>query len=103
MTTSVDSTYVSWPNSVTPFTDKYGNKIPTNLWLCNEGGDWYAIVTTIFEKVGNDKVARLVTAYKVSKDLFPTIDKYLEYLTANWGAKLIDYSINAGQIFIQPK
>ena len=73
------------------------------MWMCFDGFDWYAIVTTVFEKVGGDKVARLVTAYKVSKDLFPTIDDFFKYIGDKWGAVAITYSIEAGKIFLQPK
>lgn len=85
------------------FTDKFGKNIPTNMWMCFDGFDWYAIVTTVFEKIGGDKVARLVTAYKVSKDLFPTIDDFFKYIGEKWGAVAITYSIEAGKIFLQPK
>lgn len=85
------------------FTDKFGRNVPTNMWMCFDGFDWYAIVTTVFEKVGADKVARLVTAYRVSKDLFPTIDDFFRYVGDKWGAVSINYSIEAGKIFLQPK
>jgi hypothetical protein len=86
------------------FKDGYtGKDIPTNLWLCKNGDDWYAIVTTIFEKVGGNKIAKLVTAYKVSKDIFPTIESYITHITNKWGAIKISYAIEAGNIFLQPK
>ena len=86
------------------FTDsKSGKLIPTNLWMCQDVDGWYAVVTTVFEKVGNDKVARLVTAYKISSEIFPTIDDYIQHIVSKWGAVAISYSISAGQIFIQPK
>lgn len=85
------------------FVGQNGNQVPTNVWLCFDGFDWYAVVTTIFENVGADKVARLVTAYKISKDLFPTLDDYLSYLKVQWYAREITYAISAGQIFLQPK
>jgi hypothetical protein len=85
------------------FKDSFGNVIPTNVWLCFDGTDWYAIVSTVFEKVGGNHVARLVTAYKVSKDLFPNIADYVKYLGSNWGARQINYIIEAGTILISPK
>ncbi len=80
-----------------------GKDIPTNLWLCKDGDDWYAIVTTVFEKVGVNKIARLVTAYKVSKDIFPTIESYVQHIVSKWGAIAISYKISGGDIFLQPK
>jgi len=86
------------------FSDTKSNKqIPTTLFLCQDVDGWYAIVTTIFEKVGNDKIARLVTAYKISTEIFPTIDDYIQHIASKWGAIAINYTINAEQIFIQPK
>lgn len=85
------------------FKNKDGSDIPTNLWLCFDGNDWYAIVTTFFEKVAGNKVARLVTSYKVSKDLFPQISDYINYIASKWGAVEIAYKINSGDIFLQPK
>jgi hypothetical protein len=83
--------------------NRTNNQIPTNLWLCFDGKDYFAIVTTIFEKIGNDKVAKLVTAYKVATDLFPSIDDFIQYLISKWQAIEINYSIEAGEIFLNPK
>lgn len=85
------------------FKDTNGNKIPTNLWLCFNGKDWYAIVTTTFEKIAGNKVARLVTAYKISKESFPTIDSFITYIQENWFAREIIYQIKAGDLLLQPK
>lgn len=82
---------------------KEGNYIPTNVWLCFDGKEWFAIVTTIFETIGNDKVARLVTAYKVTKDIFPTIVEYVKYISEKWGAKEIKYIIEAGEFYLRPR
>lgn len=88
----------------TGFTDPLrGGNIPTNVWLCFDGVDWYAIVSTAFEKVGGNHIARLVTAYKVSKELFPTIADYTSYLISKWGAREIAYMIEAGHILLSPK
>lgn len=83
--------------------NKNNSLIPTNLWLCFDGKDWYAIVTTYFEKIGGNKVARLVTAYLIDKNIFPSIEDYIAYVTLKWGATLIDYTIEAGNIILQPK
>jgi len=86
------------------FGDGQGNIIPTNLWLCTNGDDWFAIVSTKFQKIAGNQVARLVTAYKVGKDIFPTIDDFIEYITVKWGAYEINYVIEAGQnILLDPK
>lgn len=85
------------------FKDASGSNIPTSVFLCFDGVDWYAVVTTAFQKVGADKIARLVTAYKVSKDLFPKIENYIDYIARNWNAVEIKYVIEAGQILLQPK
>jgi hypothetical protein len=83
--------------------DDRGNPLPTSLFLCkDDNGKWFAIVTTIWEKVGADKVARLITGYEVAKHLFPCIEDYLAYVTLKWAASAIPYSISAGQIVIQP-
>lgn len=87
----------------TGFINSNGKSIPTNLWMCYDGKDWYSIVTTVFERVGNDKIARLVTAYKIAKDLFPTIDDYIAYIVQKWGAFEIKYIIEAGEIFLNPR
>lgn len=86
------------------FKGSKGEFIPTNLWMCldKDTSDWYAVITTIFEKVGQNKVARLVTAYRVSQDLFPTIDDYIGHITTKWGAVVLNYAINAEKIYLQP-
>lgn len=73
-----------------------GKQIPTNVWICTDGLDFFAIVSTVFEKIGGNNVARLVTAYKVSKEMFPAISDYILYLGTKWGAIEINYIINAG-------
>ncbi len=87
------------------FEDLKTNKtIPTNLWMClDDDGSWYAVVTTIFEKVSGNKVARLVTAYKISTDMFPTINDYIDHIISKWGAIGISYMLNAEKFFLQPK
>lgn len=76
--------------------NKDGSDVPSISWLCFDGKDWYSIVTTLFNKIGNDKVARLFTAYAVDKVDYPTIEKYIEYLSADWSAKLSNYVFNPG-------
>ncbi len=89
----------------TGFKDNITNRdIPTNLWLCqDDDGSWYAVVTTVFEKIKENKVARLITAYRVSTDLFPTINDYINHIVEKWGAIGINYALNSEKIFLQPK
>lgn len=85
------------------FKGSKGEFIPTNLWMCfnKETGDWYTVITTVFEKVGQNKVARLVTAYKISDLIFPNIESYIEHITNKWGAVILNYAINAERIYLQ--
>ena len=85
------------------FTDKSGNQIPTNMWLCFDGKDWYAVVTTHFYRLGGNKIARLVTAYKIAKDIFPQINDFVTYAATKWNAIQISYGIEPGNIILQPK
>jgi len=87
------------------FKGSNGNFIPTNLWMCFDkvNNEWYSVVTTVFEKVGENKVARLITAYRISRDIFPTIGDYIANITTRWGAVVVNYAINAEKIYIQPK
>ncbi len=91
------------------FTDIGGKNVPTNLWMCQDGDKFYAIVTTIFEKIHANfsepaYSARLVTAYLISKDVFPTVNDFIQLITDKWGAREIAYAIQAGeQILLQPK
>lgn len=90
----------------TGFADTKTNKpIPTFAWLCQDiDNSWYAIITTEFiQDISKNNVARLITAYKISRDLFPEIGDYLMYLGEKWGASYISKIIGAGQIYIQPK
>ncbi len=86
------------------FKGSKGEFIPTNLWLCfdKDSGEWYTIITTVFEKVGQNKVAKLVTCYRIAKEIFPTIDDYVEHITNKWGAVILNYAINAEKIYLQP-
>jgi hypothetical protein len=83
--------------------DGNGNPIPTNLWLCKDGDDWYAIITTTLEKVGGNRIGRLVTAYLVDKTKFATIDAFITAITNEWRAIPISFIIEAGSVFLQPK
>lgn len=86
------------------FKGSKGEFIPTNLWMCfdKDSGEWYTVITTVFEKIGQNKVARLVTAYRVAHEIFPTIDSYIEHITNKWGAVILNYAINAEKLYIQP-
>lgn len=84
-------------------TDEKGNFIPTNLWLCYDGDNWYAIITTALEKVGGNRIGRLVTAYMVDKTKFSTIDSFITAVTNQWRAIPINFIIEAGSVFLQPK
>lgn len=81
------------------FTEKDGKIVPTNLWICKVGDTFYAIITTAFEKNGINQIARLVTAYKIASDVFPTIDDFINYIVQKWDAQEINYIIQAGQDF----
>lgn len=85
------------------FFDDRGNPIKTNLWLCKEGDDWFAIVTTTLEKVGGNRIGRLITAYLVDKSKFLTIDDFISAVISKWNAREIQYVIEAGSTFLQPK
>jgi hypothetical protein len=77
--------------------------VSTNLWLCkDDDGSFYAIITTFFEKIGGNTVARLITAYKVSVDLFPTIQDFISYIVLKWGAREIPYVISQGETILEP-
>ena len=84
------------------FIDQLGNQIPTNMWLCYDGKDWYAVITTTFQKLSGNKVGRLVTAYKIAKETFPNIDSFVEYAVMKWSAFSISYIIEPGNIILQP-
>lgn len=83
--------------------DESGNPIPTNLWLCFDGKDWYAIITTTLEKVGGNRIGRLVTAYLVDKSKFGTIDAFISEIKTSWRAIEINFIIEAGSVFLSPK
>ena len=86
------------------FIDERGNPVNSNLWICFNGDDFFAIVTTRFIKEGGNQIARLVTAYKIAKDIFPTIDDFIQYISVKWGALEINYIIQSGEkIFLSPK
>jgi hypothetical protein len=85
------------------FTDKKGNPIKTNLWLCREENDWFAIVTTSLEKVGGNRIGKLITAYLVDKKTFFIIDDFIAVIKDKWLAKEINFVIEAGSVFLQPK
>lgn len=85
------------------FQDENGKFVETNVWLCmTTNGDWYGIVTTLFKKIGENQVARLIAGYKVSTSLFPTIEDYIGYLTSRWGATATNFTLAAEKIFIKP-
>jgi hypothetical protein len=71
--------------------------------MCFNGKDWFAMVTTTFNKIGQDKVAILLTAYKVIGTKFSTIEEYIRYLESKWGAVSINYAIEAERILLDPK
>jgi hypothetical protein len=84
--------------------DSGGKKVDANLWICFDGNDFYSIVTTRFIKDGGNQIARLVTAYKIAKDVFPTIEDFITYIATKWGASEIGYTIKAGeQIFLSAR
>ena len=85
-----------------PLTNSF---LKTNLWICQDNdGKLYSIVTTAFEKVGGNQIARLITAYEIAKDIFPTLDDFVTYIADKWQAIAITYLIPAGQdIFLSPK
>jgi hypothetical protein len=83
--------------------DEAGNPIPTNSWFCFNGKDWYVIVTTTLEKVGGNRIGRLVTAYMIDKVKYPVIDSFIDYLKTSWRAIEINFIIEAGSVFLQPK
>jgi hypothetical protein len=86
------------------FTDSNGKKVDASLWLCFDGNDYYSIVTTRFIKDGGNQIARLVTAYKIAKDVFPTVEDFITYIATKWGAYEISYVIKAGeQIFLSAR
>ena len=86
------------------FTDSNGKQIDANLWICSDGNDYFAVVTTRFIKDGGNQIARLVTAYKVAKDVFPTIEDFITYIATKWNAYEISYVIKAGeQIFLSAR
>jgi hypothetical protein len=86
------------------FKDYSGKDIPTNLWMCLDiDGSWYSVATTAFEKIGQNKVARLITAYKVAVDNYQTVADYINALVLRWNAIPIDYSISAEQIIVKVK
>jgi hypothetical protein len=77
-----------------------GSITPTNVWVCIDGNDWYALVTTVFEKVGKNKLARLVTAYKVNQVRNSTLYDYFNYLYKG-GAVDINYIISPRDIMFE--
>ena len=85
------------------FKDDLGRPIRTNLWLCKEGDDWFAIVTTTLEKIGGNRIGRLITAYVVDKEHFFLIEDFIKKIITKWGAKEISFMIEAGSVFLQPK
>jgi hypothetical protein len=85
------------------FKDSNYRDIKTNLWLCQEGDDWFAIVTSSLEKVGGNRIGRLITAYLVDKAKFLTIEDFITAVVAKWSAKEISFVIEAGSVFLQPK
>jgi hypothetical protein len=86
------------------FTDDNNRHVDANVWLCFDGNDYFAIVTTKFIKDGGNQIARLVTAYKVAKDVFPTIEDFITYIATKWSAYEISYVIKAGeQIFLSAR
>jgi hypothetical protein len=86
------------------FTVSNGKKVDASLWICFDGNDYYSIVTTRFIKDGGNQIARLVTAYKIAKDVFPTIEDFITYIATKWGASEIGYVIRAGeQIFLSAR
>lgn len=84
------------------FTDSKGKFVNSNLWLCFDGQDWWALVTTPFTRAFNPS-ARLITFYKISKEIFPTIEDYISYVSLKWGAKIITYTIEATKFLLDPK
>ena len=85
------------------FIDERGNPLPTNMWLCFDGKDWYAIVTTTLEKVGGNRIGRLVTAYMIDKVKFSDIDMFITSIKNQWRAIEINFIVEAGSVFLQPK
>lgn len=85
------------------FKNPDGSPVPTNLWICkDDDGKFYAIVTTVFEKISGNTVARLVTAYKIAEDLFPTINDFISYIGLKWAAREIPYIISMGETILEP-
>lgn len=86
------------------FVDDGGKQVDANLWICFDGSDYFAVVTTRFIKEGGNQIARLVTAYRIAKDVFPTIEDFISYIATKWSAYEINYVIRAGeQIFLSPR
>lgn len=88
------------------FFDKVRNGyVPTSVYICLDPktGVYYALVTTFWEKINGVQTARLITAYRIVSDIFPSVDDYIEYIKASWGARLINYTIEAGQILLDVK
>lgn len=85
------------------FLDTNGKPIKTNMWLCRDGDDWYAIVTTTLEKVGGNRIGRLITAYLVDKKKFLLIEEFIDKAKTLWGAREISFTIEAGNVFLAPK
>lgn len=85
------------------FFDSNGKPIKTNMWLCQEGDDWYVIVTTTLEKFGGNRIGRLITAYLIDKSKFLVIQDFIDLAIVKWGARVISFAIEAGSVFIQPK
>lgn len=85
------------------FKNKDGSPVPTNIWICrDDDGSFYAIVTTAFEKIMGNNVARLITAYKIAADLFPTVQDYINYIGLKWSAREIQYVIGVGETILEP-
>lgn len=85
------------------FKDSQGRDLFTNLWLCQDGDKWYAIITTTLNKVGGNRIGRLITAYLIDKNLFPVIDDFLALIKDKWNAVQINFVIEAGTVFLSPK
>lgn len=85
------------------FKDANGKPIKTNLWLCRDGDDWYAIITTALEKVGGNRIGRLITAYLVDNKRFMVIDDFIKAIEEKWSAVQINFQIPADSVFLQPR
>jgi len=85
------------------FKDWSGKDLFTNLWLCQDGDNWYAIVTTTLQKMGGNRVGKLVTAYLIDRKLFPNVGDFVLKVKELWGAIETSFRIEAGSVFLAPR